>query len=205
MERRNFLASSLLSGAAVLGIPPAAWASGPETSPPAAPFYLPPRAPLAPGPGNVDVRTLVHASQTNGQFSNVEVAVGPKQMGPAPHLHHDLDELMYVVEGTATVMIGTEIYEVKAGGWNFRPRGVPHTFWNATTGPLRFIDCFFNQNFEDYLDELFHRIIPDMLQKKLNPTAPEIAARLAALDHKFGVMWFHEQHQPLVDKYGLKA
>lgn len=205
MERRNFLAAGLLGGAAVLTARPAAWASGPETAPPAAPFYIAPRGPLAPGPGNVDVRTLVHAAQTNGQFSNVEVAVGPKQMGPAPHLHHDLDELMYVVEGTATVMIGKEIYEVKAGGWNFRPRGVPHTFWNATNGPLRFIDCFFNQNFEDYLDELFHRVIPDMLQKKLTPAAPEIAARLAALDQKFGVTWFHEQRQPLVDKYGLKA
>jgi mannose-6-phosphate isomerase-like protein (cupin superfamily) len=28
-----------------------------------------------------------------------------------------LDELMYVLEGTATVIIGDKIFEVEAGGW----------------------------------------------------------------------------------------
>jgi mannose-6-phosphate isomerase-like protein (cupin superfamily) len=168
-------------------------------------FNIDPREPLLPGPGNIDMRIIIHSSQTNKQFSNIEGALGPKQMGPAPHIHKDLDELMYVVEGTATIMIGDEIYEVKAGGWNFRPRGVAHSFWNASDQPLRFIDCFFNQNLEDYLEELFHQIIPDMVQKNLIPASPEIAGRIAALDKEFGITWFHEQRQGIIDKYGLKA
>jgi mannose-6-phosphate isomerase-like protein (cupin superfamily) len=152
----------------------------------------------------VDIRTIIHADQTVKQISNVEVAVAPKQMGPSPHLHDDLDELMYVLEGTATVMIGEKIYEVEAGGWNFRPRRIVHSFWNASARPLRFIDCFFNQNFEDYLEELFHNIIPDMVKNNLTPAAPAIANRIATLDKKFGVTWFHNQRQAIIDKYKLR-
>jgi mannose-6-phosphate isomerase-like protein (cupin superfamily) len=31
-------------------------------------------------------------------------------------MHDKLDELMYVLEGTATVIIGDKIFEVEAGG-----------------------------------------------------------------------------------------
>ncbi|MEP7080027.1 MAG: hypothetical protein ABI784_04830, partial [Ginsengibacter sp.] len=107
--------------------------------------------------------------------------------------------------GTATVMIGEKIYEVEAGGWNFRPRRIIHSFWNASDKPLRFIDCFFNQNFEDYLEELFHKIIPDMIKNNLTPTSPEISKRIEALDRKFGVTWFHNQRQAIIDKYKLQG
>jgi mannose-6-phosphate isomerase-like protein (cupin superfamily) len=201
MKRRNFLSLGAL-GFSFLNLPSFAAAQNKNITS-LKPFYIPPAGQLAPGPGNVDIRTIIHAGRTGKQLSNVEVAVGPKQMGPSPHLHENLDELMYVLEGTATVMIGEEIYEVEAGGWNFRPRKIVHSFWNASDKPLRFIDCFFNQNFEDYLEELFHKIIPDMQKRNLNPASPEIANRLAALDRKFGVTWFHNRRKAIVDKYKL--
>jgi mannose-6-phosphate isomerase-like protein (cupin superfamily) len=204
MKRRNFLSASAL-GFSLLNLPNFTSAQNNNSGEPLQPFYIPPREALEPGVGNVDIRTIVHASQTAKQFSNVEVAVAPMQMGPSPHLHEDLDELMYVLEGTATVMIGEKIYEVEAGGWNFRPRRIVHSFWNATQRPLRFIDCFFNQNFEDYLEELFHKIIPDMVKNKLTPAAPAIANRIAALDKKFGVRWFHDKRQAIIDKYKLQG
>jgi mannose-6-phosphate isomerase-like protein (cupin superfamily) len=169
------------------------------------PFYMPPSEPLQPGPGNINIRTIIRSAQTNGQLSNVEVAVAPRQMGPSPHMHQDLDELMYVIEGTATVMIGAEVYEVKAGGWNFRPRGIMHSFWNASDKNLRFIDFFFNQNFEDYLEELFHEILPFMVQNNLTPADAEVASRIDAIDHKFGVTWFHQQRQAIIEQYSLKG
>jgi quercetin dioxygenase-like cupin family protein len=202
MKRRNFISAGAL-GFSLLNLPGFTSAQS-NNREPLKPFYIPPTEPLHPGPGNVDIRTIIHSSQTGKQLSNVEVAVAPKQMGPSPHVHENLDEMMYVLEGTATVMIGKEIYEVEAGGWNFRPRQIVHSFWNASDKPLRFIDCFFNQNFEDYLEDLFHKIIPDMQKRNLNPTTPEIANRIAALDKKFGVTWFHNQRQAIIDKYQLK-
>ena len=203
MERRNFLTAGILSGITLLNFQTSVMAQNSKES--IDPFYIPPEKPLIPGPGKVDTRTIIHSKRTNGQFSNVEVALAPKHMGPSPHIHKDLDELMYVLEGTATVIIGKEIYEVKAGGWNFRPRGIVHSFWNASDSPLRFIDCFFNQNFEDYLEDLFHKIIPDMVKKNLTPEAPEISKRLSALDKKFGITWFHNQRQSIIEKYGLNG
>jgi mannose-6-phosphate isomerase-like protein (cupin superfamily) len=203
MKRRNFLSAGILgfSGFNLLTFASAQTNNGERLKA----FYIPPAEPLKPGPGNVDIRTIIHSNQTGKQLSNVEVAVAPRQMGPSPHVHENLDELMYVLEGTATVMIGEEIYQVEAGGWNFRPRRIVHSFWNASDKPLRFIDCFFNQNFEDYLEELFHKIIPDIIKNNLKPDTPEIASRIAALDKKFGVTWFHDRRQAIIDKYKLQG
>ncbi|MDB5280035.1 MAG: cupin [Ferruginibacter sp.] len=169
------------------------------------PFSLPPAAPLDPGPGGINIRTWIRSSQTNMQFSNVETAVAPKQMGPAPHVHKELDEIMLVLEGTASVIVDGKTDEITAGGWHMRPRGLEHTFWNAGDKPLRFMDMYFNQNFEDYLEELFHKMIPDMVQNKLSPADPAIAGRMDELNKKFGVTMFPEKRQAIIDQYGLKA
>ncbi len=169
------------------------------------PFFLPPMEPLQPGPGGLDIRTWVKSSQTNMQFSCVEFAVAAKKMGPAPHYHKKLDELMYVLDGTATVMVEDTVYEIPAGGWHFRPRGMVHTFFNNTDKPFRGIDMYFNQNFEDFLEEMFHQIIPDMQQKKLTPKDPAIAKRMHDLHEKFGMVGFPEKRQAIVEKYGLTA
>ena len=50
----------------------------------------------------------------------------------------------------------------------FHPRKIVHSFWNASDKPLQFVDCFFNQNFEDYLEDLFHKTIPEIVHKNLN-------------------------------------
>ncbi len=204
MNRKDFLSTGILSGVAILNLPSLSFAQSGNTFEQLEPFNIVPGETLIPGPMNADVRTIIHANQTGIQVSNVEVVVGPKQMGPSPHVHQDLDELMYVLEGEATVMIGEEIYKVPAGGWNFRPRQIVHSFWNGSDVQLRFIDFFFNQNFEDYLDEMFHKIIPEMISKGLTPQSPEIADQFAVLDKKFGVSWYHNERKAIVDKYGLK-
>lgn len=167
------------------------------------PFYLPPMEPLQPGPGGLDIRTWVRSAQTNKQFSCVEFAVAAKKMGPAPHYHKELDDLMYVLDGTATVMVEDTIYEIPAGGWHFRPRGMVHTFFNNTDKPFRGIDMYFNQNFEDYLEELFHKIIPEMQEKKIGPEDASIAQRMKILHEKFGLVGFPEKRKAIIEKYGL--
>ncbi len=167
------------------------------------PFMLSPMEALQPGPGGLDIRTWVRSSQTNMQYSCVEFAVAAKKMGPEPHYHKSLDELMYVLEGTATVMVEDTVYEVPAGGWHFRPRGIVHTFFNNSDKPFRGIDMYFNQNFEDYLEELFHKIIPEMQKNKLTMADAVIAKQMHALHKKFGLVGFPQKRKPIMDKYGL--
>ena len=65
------------------------------------------------------------------------------------------------------------------------------------------VDLYFNQNFENYLEELYHKIIPEVIKRKITFEDPEIAKRVAELDKKFGLTYYHEKSQTLIDKYGL--
>jgi oxalate decarboxylase/phosphoglucose isomerase-like protein (cupin superfamily) len=123
---------------------------------------------------------------TGGVYSSVETAVAPATMGPPPHYHLELDELMYVLEGTASVLVGGEIVEVQAGGWHLPPRMIEHTFWNATGSALRFIDMYFNQPFELYLERIFFELTP---QNGFEEGSHEKIRELDALNQKFGVIF----------------
>lgn len=167
------------------------------------PFLISPKESMELGAIGSNMRTLIRSAQTNGQFSCVEAILGPKKIAGSPHKHDHLDELMYVLEGTASVLMGEEVIEVAAGSWHLRPRGIVHVVWNSGNENLRLIDMYFNQNFEDYLEEVYHKIIPEVMQKNLSFETPEIAKRIAELDKKFGLTYYPEKQQPLIDKYGL--
>ena len=164
----------------------------------------PPESPLE-APAGLNIRIRVRSIQTSNQFASAEVLLMPRTMGPAPHYHKELDEVMFVQKGVASVMVGDEVHDVKAGGWHIRPRNIPHTFWNAQDEKLVFFDMYFNQNFEDFLEELSHKIIPEMMEKKIARNDPVYVKRLNDLYSKFGIVAFPEQRQPIIDKYGLKG
>ena len=57
------------------------------------------------------------------------------------HLHHDSDEVAYVLSGEVTFMIGGEVTVGGPGACAFMPRGVPHA-WKSTgadTGRVLFL------------------------------------------------------------------
>jgi uncharacterized cupin superfamily protein len=82
-----------------------------------------------------------------------EIYLKPKQAGPPPHLHKELDEVMRVVEGSVHVMVGDTVTQMKAGDWHVRPHGVIHTFWNASDQPALHIDIFPNQDLLSFFEE----------------------------------------------------
>lgn len=209
-SRRNALQQMGLISAAMCLLPLASCNNNePEQAPDVsktkspAPFLIAPQAPLDAGPMGSNMRTLIRSAQTNNQFSCVEAVLGPKKIAGSPHTHDNLDELMYVQEGTASVLLGDTVVEVTAGSWHLRPRGMVHVVFNAGNENLRLVDMYFNQNFEDYLEELYYKIIPEVIERNLSFEDPEIAKRVAALDKKFGMTYYHEKSQPLIDKYGL--
>ena len=158
-----------------------------------------PEIPLFPG---VTVKIKLRHTQTADLFTSVEVDVAPKTMGPAPHLHQVLDEIMYVLEGEASVLVGDEVTVIETGGWHLRPHGIVHTFWNAADKPLRFIDIYPNQNFEDFFPEL-SALIGGLMSKGVSPASAEFLESMQALDVKWGMTAFYDQRQPIVEQYGL--
>ncbi|WP_461044553.1 cupin domain-containing protein [Spirosoma harenae] len=207
MERRNFLLSGLLVG---LDLPSdsgrhdlimAATDGGPLK-----PIYIPPSPqPLTEGPSGTDARLKIRSQQTNRQFSCQELLLGPKRMGPAPHLHKELDEIMFVQEGTVSVLVGKEVYEVEAGGWHLRPHGIVHTFWNATHKPARCIDMYFNQDFDNFLEAMFEKLIPDLIKRGVALSSKEATDKMDQLYARYGITMFDEQREPIMAKYGLKG
>jgi mannose-6-phosphate isomerase-like protein (cupin superfamily) len=167
------------------------------------PVLFPAQAPLD-HKGGMDIRVWVRSSMTNGVFSNVECAVAPKTMGPPPHSHLELDELMYVVEGTASVLVGNDIVHVEAGGWHLRPREIKHTFWNGSDQPLRFYDMYFNQPFEDYLEQIFHQLTEENGYQEGSEKKNQA---IDALNKKFGLIFPADafgQRDEIVKQFGLR-
>jgi mannose-6-phosphate isomerase-like protein (cupin superfamily) len=205
MERREFmLKSGILTAFGIMAQSTFGASQNVKLPNPLAPFLLPPLPPLD-HKGGMDIRVWVRSSMTNGLYSNVETAVAPKVMGPPPHYHKELDELMYVIEGTASILIGDDIVEVQAGGWHLRPRMLKHTFWNASDKSLRFIDMYFNQPFEEYLESIFHELTPE----KGYPDGSEARNKeMKILNEKFGLIFPSEsfaERQEIVKRFGLNG
>ena len=205
MERREFVVGSgLLAAFGAAGAPgllAAAAAQDPTGT--IQPVLLPAQPPLHHN-GGMEIRVWVRQAMTNGVYSNVECAVAPKTMGPPPHYHRELDELMYVAEGTASILIGKEIVEVQSGGWHLRPRMIMHTFWNASDRPLRFYDMYFRQPFEEYLEQVFYGLTP----ANGYPEGSEKKTKaLQALNDKFGVIFPEDsfaERNDIAKRFGLR-
>ena len=167
------------------------------------PIYLPPMPPLEHN-GSMNIRTWMRSEMTGGVYSCVECAVAPKTMGPSPHYHKALDELMLVLEGTASVIVDGKEIQIEAGGWHLRPRLLTHTFWNASDKPLRFVDMYFNQPFEVYLERIFFDLTPE---KGYPFGSEQRKAEHDKLTEQYGLVYAPtagQERQAIVKKYGLK-
>ena len=164
------------------------------------PFLVTPQPPLDSEPFGVSARAIIPGADTDYQYAGVETALAPQTLGPSPHFHKRLDELAYVLEGTLSVMVEQTVHEVSEGSMCFRPRGLVHTFWNATDRLVRFLDMFFNQNLDEYLDEFFR-----LIGASDETDSGQLPEKLAALDAEFDAVVYHDQRQAIIDKYGLKG
>jgi mannose-6-phosphate isomerase-like protein (cupin superfamily) len=55
------------------------------------------------------------------------------------HLHRSDDEAWIVLEGRLGFRVGEEEREVPAGESILVTRGTPHSYWNATSAPARYL------------------------------------------------------------------
>lgn len=78
-------------------------------------------------------------------FSAYIVDAKPGQ-GPALHKHPYV-EVAFTIEGCATITVGDEVREMKAGGIVVIPPNTPHRFINSGDSPLRQIDIHASPRF----------------------------------------------------------
>jgi len=87
--------------------------------------------------GALELRFLVDETQGSGSVVMFEMLVPPNARVPAPHFHKDVDEVVYVLDGTLTMRLDGETRELVAGDSLFVPRGRVHGFENLHPGPVR--------------------------------------------------------------------
>lgn len=83
----------------------------------------------------------------------VEETVGPGGGGPL-HVHHDADELIYVVEGAFRFRLGERLTSGGAGTLAFVPKGLPHNWQNIGPGHGRIFVVLAPAGFERCLEEI---------------------------------------------------
>lgn len=119
------------------------------------------------------VRAALLSEHTGGRVAVCEVTTPPGG-GPPPHVHEREDELFYVLDGELEAFSHGTWTHVPTGGTVFLPRGIPHTFRNASARPCRFLAVITPGGFERFFADL------SALDAK-GLVTPDVAARCAAV------------------------
>jgi mannose-6-phosphate isomerase-like protein (cupin superfamily) len=146
--------------------------------------------------GGLGVRHMIDAARSGGSFALVEHPLAARSLGSPVHTHSREDEYTYVLEGTIGVQIGDEVIEASTGDLVFKPRDIPHAFWNATDEPARLLELISPAGFERYFDEVAALFPPD---------GPPDTDGLAAAFERYGLDMRPETVGPLMERYGLRA
>ncbi len=128
--------------------------------------------------GNLAVVFKLWAADTEGRFAVVEHPLAPGALAGPVHVHHREDEASYVLEGVITVQIGDEVIQAPVGTLIYKPREIPHTFWNEGRVPARLLEIISPGGLEKYFEEL---------AKLVTPAGPPDIPSVIALAKKYGL------------------
>ena len=141
----------------------------------------------------VGVRFLIDGARSGGGFALVEHPIGPRTLGSPVHTHRREDEYSFVLEGRVGFELGDDVLEAEPGDLVFKPRAVPHAFWNATDQPARFLEIISPPGFEHYFAEA---------APLFNPAGPDMAA-FAALCERYELEMDFDSLPRLIAEHGL--
>jgi|SRR5579859_2054348 len=144
--------------------------------------------------GGVGVVYKVSGAETGGAFSIVEHPIEPGTLVP-PHTHSREDELSFVLEGVVGVKVADQVIHAAPGSYVFKPRGIPHTFWNAGPEPARLLEIIFPSGFEAYFAEMAALLPPD---------GPPDIARVNELADRYSLTYQMDWIEALAAQYHLK-
>ena len=91
------------------------------------------------GLGDIEVRFLVEAEESDGAATVFECEIGAGAQVPAPHRHDGFEETVYGLAGTTTFTVDGETRELAVGDALCIRRGQVHQFVNHGTGDSCFL------------------------------------------------------------------
>ncbi len=147
--------------------------------------------------GGLGVQFKVLGDSTEDRLSVMEHPMEPGRLIP-PHVHEDQDELSYVLEGTFGVRVGDRVGTAGPGSYFFKPRGVPHTFWNAGPAPARLIEIVWPSGCEHFFEALAE--LPGSVSGP-----DELDARLKELARRHRTRYLPEWIPELKSRFDLRV
>jgi quercetin dioxygenase-like cupin family protein len=120
--------------------------------------------------------------QSGGTLTAFETTV-PAGLGPPLHVHAEMEETIYVLEGEFRFKLGDESHAGPTGSFACIPRGVPHSWQNVgdglgrilihitPAGMERFFDAF--EAIEDPQPQDFARVGKEVGMEVLGPPLAE--------------------------------
>jgi quercetin dioxygenase-like cupin family protein len=104
--------------------------------------------------GNLGADLKIAPDDSDSGIAVVEHTLAPRSLGAPMHRHSHEDEISYVLDGELTVQQGEEVSTVGAEEFVVKGRDVWHTFWNAGSEPVRFLEIIAPGEFADYFEEM---------------------------------------------------
>lgn len=98
------------------------------------------------------IEVKLASEDTGGAYSIVQ-ETSPPEGGPPPHIHHNVDEALYVLEGEVEVLVGDRSTRASAASLVYVPKGTVHTFKNVGTSPSRVLAIISPGGFEKFFLE----------------------------------------------------
>ena len=157
-------------------------------------LLIPPDAGETVALGGLGVVYKVPGEETGGAFAIVEHPIRPGTLGAAPHTHTQEDEISLVLEGEVGVQIGEEVFQATPGTYVMKPRGVPHTFWNAGPAPARIQEIITPAGFERYFLEV---------AEVLGPGGPPDVKRIMEIAARYGLTLHMERLEEVMQAHNV--
>ena len=79
---------------------------------------------------------------THGHFGLFEYILQPETEGPSPHIHKQMTEIFYVVEGELELILNQDKIIAPAGTLMSVPENTPHGFSNPSQQKAKFLIMF---------------------------------------------------------------
>jgi quercetin dioxygenase-like cupin family protein len=144
--------------------------------------------------GGLGTTYKVLSHSVGGSAAIVEHTLEARSLGAPMHKHTHENEISYVIEGELSVIQNGEVQTAGPGQYIVKPKGIFHTFWNATDQRIRFIEIITPGNFEYYFAEL-----APFLTAGMPPQLDKVGETAA----KYGLIVDPTAADQIVLKYGL--
>jgi quercetin dioxygenase-like cupin family protein len=106
-----------------------------------------------PNPSGAATTFKAVGAEPGGRLLAFETTVAPGE-GPPLHYHHDMDEVLYVLEGEMRFQLGAELHPAPAGTFMFIPPGTVHAWQNVGNTPARFLAITNPAGFERFFERM---------------------------------------------------